>query len=78
MTWHKIYEDNRTVLYYSNYWHDGTGYQFTRTTIKAGKMAGDIYRARLLHQWTQLARASTLRQLLQELKISSVPQLLFT
>lgn len=78
MTWHKVYEDTRTVLYYCNYWHNGTGYQFTRTVIKYGKMAGEIYRARHLDKWQQLARASTLRELLIELKISSLPQLLFT
>lgn len=78
MIWHQVYEDTRTVLYYCNYWHNGAGYQFTCTRIKTGPFAGNIYRARYLDKYTQLARASTLRELLMELKISSLPQLLFT
>lgn len=71
MTWHKVYTDRRTELYYCNYWHNGAGYQFTCTRIKQGPFAGNIYRARLLDQWTQLARADSLDTLMQSLNLSS-------
>jgi hypothetical protein len=71
MTWHKIYEDQRTELHYCNYWHNGAGYQFTCTRIKAGPFAGNIYRARYLDKWDHLARADSLDTLMQSLKMTS-------
>lgn len=75
MNWTQVYTDTISTLYMARY----QGYTFFKTVFRGSPWKGqyEIYTATLTGSYTQAAKGTTLREVLDKLSLSTQPTTLF-